>query len=771
MNKINTDCLYEILKYVTFTDMNNLRISSKCYNKKVEIVMIILSEREANRILLASNNLLRNPFVDKEEPKQVLANLSWYEFLIEQVKRRWRIKRKLYNTISNIFEESDKSFIIKMTNLMFQEIKKKRPQKNVLKKEESLYNFQTEFQELMLLHSQHKNSDKYPRKVMTSQMDKMALAKQSDFVEEIINKNEVQLFNVFRWYKNYQEDETVLPQSTLLSFLFWIDEFLTNHCMSICKSIESKCTDETFLDEYGTRWISYTSLIEIFETEFKFIEDLVNNIYEDDRIAKELPDRRTEGLKFSFLRMMCRIWGKYVMKNLFDKFSDKVTAILVNYQDKLLKLVEDFYELKKTKSYFLKYLDNEFWFSKLQSQVLKQALQMVLDLSINEYSVKHIDNSKVELSIFYPKLEEKIMKVTKPFLKKIFKKCSQETFEIVTKLYMRSLNSILIVRSRRRLHNLVYATIWLNTENTIKKHYLEFSINHYENKSRMSEDDEECKARLIPAIPMRPRARQSTKSTFAMKAESDTEPEVTPVGTIKSKEQKIVDFIQNIIKKQYLKGRNSKLLRKNTHSMELVSSVDDYEEEGKLKESYHKTTQKFLDFTNEEWDDVENEPKINLIRCTGSLASPFIKVANPIIMPSPKEKKGSVNEKELSLQFYKFATKNHKDLFDNLKFSYQKWREGIEKFDKKDSELGQFNSSKKNKKKELSPKILQEDNLFRHFSTRDPFYDNYQPNYEDIYYENFNENDIELRDFLLDEQEESDDDFDMDMDDDFGNWL
>jgi hypothetical protein len=55
---------------------------------------------------------------------------------------------------------------------------------------------------------------------MTSQMDKMALAKQSDFVEEIINKNEVQLFNVFRWYKNYQEDETVLPQSTLLSFLF-----------------------------------------------------------------------------------------------------------------------------------------------------------------------------------------------------------------------------------------------------------------------------------------------------------------------------------------------------------------------------------------------------------------------------------------------------------------------------------------------------------------------------------------------------------------------
>lgn len=49
--------------------MNYLRISSKKYSKNVETVMVILSEREAFRILLSSNNMYRNPFLGSEEPK------------------------------------------------------------------------------------------------------------------------------------------------------------------------------------------------------------------------------------------------------------------------------------------------------------------------------------------------------------------------------------------------------------------------------------------------------------------------------------------------------------------------------------------------------------------------------------------------------------------------------------------------------------------------------------------------------------------------------
>ena len=86
--------------------------------------MIILSEREANRILLSSSNLLRNPFLDHEQPKMVMANLSWYEFLIDQIKNRWGIKKKLFTLIPTIFQGCDQSFNIGLTNLMFNEIAK-----------------------------------------------------------------------------------------------------------------------------------------------------------------------------------------------------------------------------------------------------------------------------------------------------------------------------------------------------------------------------------------------------------------------------------------------------------------------------------------------------------------------------------------------------------------------------------------------------------------------------------------------------------------------
>lgn len=242
------------------------------------------------------------------------------------------LNKKLFKLIPSVFGECDKAFSVGLTNLMFNEIKKKRAQKNTLRKEDILIDLQTEFQELMFLHSVGKKSDKYDWKVMTEEMYENALERQEEFVDEIITKDETKLLHVFRWYKNYQEDDTILPKSRILCFLFLIDEFVKNHCMTICKSIGSKCTDETFLDEYSTRWVSFTSLIEIFETEFSFIEVLINNIYCHDDVQKELAGPKPTTPRFSFLRMMCRIWGKYVMKNLFDKFSEKVSSILVTYQ-------------------------------------------------------------------------------------------------------------------------------------------------------------------------------------------------------------------------------------------------------------------------------------------------------------------------------------------------------------------------------------------------------------------------------------------------------
>jgi len=54
-------------------------------------------------------------------------------------------------------------------------------------------------------------------------------------------------------------------------------------------------------------------------------------------------------------------------------------------------------------------------------QVLRQSMNMVLDVSINEYTVNQIGNSRLPLNIFYPKLENEIMKNTRPFLKELLK--------------------------------------------------------------------------------------------------------------------------------------------------------------------------------------------------------------------------------------------------------------------------------------------------------------------------------------------------------------
>ena len=105
MDRLSINPLYEILKYLTFREMNYLRISSKKHSDKVKTVMIILSEREANRILLSSNDLLRNPFIDYEEPQVKMSNESWYDFIIDQISLRWRIKKKLYALIPNIFTD------------------------------------------------------------------------------------------------------------------------------------------------------------------------------------------------------------------------------------------------------------------------------------------------------------------------------------------------------------------------------------------------------------------------------------------------------------------------------------------------------------------------------------------------------------------------------------------------------------------------------------------------------------------------------------------
>mmetsp|Transcript_29275 Transcript_29275/g.28898 ORF Transcript_29275/g.28898 Transcript_29275/m.28898 type:complete len:119 (+) Transcript_29275:1946-2302(+) len=117
--------------------------------------------------------------------------------------------------------------------------------------------------------------------------------------------------------------------------------------------------------------------------------------------------------------------------------------------------------------------------------------------------------------------------------------------------------------------------------------------------------------------------------------------------------------------------------------------------------------------------------------------------------------------------------RSHKKLFDNLRVSYQQWKEGIDQFNLKDNKSSVYsNLNAGNTDKMLETYMSESLQLIRNNTTKDPIYDVLKPNYEDVYYHPFDETDDELRQFLLEEQDNDSmgDDFD-DFDGDFGDWL
>lgn len=394
MEKFNLNVFYEICKFITFRDMLMFKLTSKKIMAKAQDAIIILSEREANRVLLASDNITRNLFVSKEKPKELLTNQSWFDFLVEQLKKRAQIKHNLYHVIPSLFPDLEKPAIVKLTTFMFLEVKRKRKMDISMKKslKHSGISF-TPFQELVSVHSKGMLSDRYPRILETS--------KPNYDPEEIINNNEVEIFMAFREYKNNNANCPSEPKSTVLAYLYLVFEFLECHCKTVAKSIRSKCNNETFLDEYNARWQSYVSLIEIFETELYFLADIVNQLSEDECLGRFYEDESEKpAIKFSLMRMMARAWAKYVMKDLFDLFKVKVTCILQTYQAQLLKVAETYEKDSKQKGADLR-VRKKCELEDISYDVLKQALLSILDMSVNEYNVKMLNNSLLPLDAFY----------------------------------------------------------------------------------------------------------------------------------------------------------------------------------------------------------------------------------------------------------------------------------------------------------------------------------------------------------------------------------
>lgn len=290
-------------------------------------------------------------------------------------------------------------------------------------------------------------------------------------------------------------------------------------------------------------------------------------------------------------------------------------------------------------------------------------------------------------------------------------------------------------------------------------------MNEHEKKYKQQWDREEEKTGIVRPSPM-----MKKLSRFIKQSENDNEPEITPVRRGPSKEEKIVNFIQGIIKKPYLKdGRNSKLLRNNTHGLLIYKTTDEEEEEEKNIEKRYNRNTKNIEDSESENNEIEDEPWINLLRSNRSTVNPFRNSAENII-PKKEFEAHTMNEKEISLSFYEFAMKNHKKLFDNLRASYQQWKDGIDFFNTKDDK-NPATAISQTYDKRLESLLWESLQLMRNQSYKDPIYDELEPNLEDVYYKPFDENDDQLRQFLLEEKDNESSDDDFDMDSDFGDWL
>lgn len=158
MERITTALLFEIWNYLLFKDMIVLTYISKHYSKKMREILIIFSEREAQRLLISKCTLLRNPFIEQEHPLNVLSNNNWYDFMKEQIITRKWIKMKLWNTLPLVFkDENDEEICIKLIQKLFQEIKKPSESPPKLLKTNNSIALRTSFQALLYWHKDVKN--------------------------------------------------------------------------------------------------------------------------------------------------------------------------------------------------------------------------------------------------------------------------------------------------------------------------------------------------------------------------------------------------------------------------------------------------------------------------------------------------------------------------------------------------------------------------------------------------------------------------------------
>jgi hypothetical protein len=160
--------------------------------------------------------------------------------------------------------------------------------------------------------------------------------------------------------------------------------------------------------------------------------DFIENIFNDLTRSESLRDQWDSNnpvfkVKFSFLRVMSKMWGENVVRPLFKQFKMTISTILDDFEEICTKLADNF-DKEKSRLGFDGKLKNKYSINELDYNILRQALLCILDMSINEFNIKMVNNSLLSVETFYLKIENCIIDITKNFMKKLFNKYSVRVF-------------------------------------------------------------------------------------------------------------------------------------------------------------------------------------------------------------------------------------------------------------------------------------------------------------------------------------------------------
>lgn len=330
----------------------------------------------------------------------------------------------------------------------------------------------TSFQALLYWHVDMKKNRNHENCIVDSQVAEIIAENDNRFANEIVENGEQVWLEDFRWYRDKLEVAKA-PKSSILCLLFCIEGFIRCHWEVAYKVIQTKRNTENFLDEYGTRWVSYSDLIMTMEEEFHFVETAINNIYDNDQIEKEKQLNNEFIPKYSFLRMMCRIWGKYVMKKLLPDFIKKIREVMSVYHTKVKSLAMEYNQIMK-KKFARTSLKNKWSIDQVTRDLLLQSVQMIVDISLNEISINYLDSTCVQLGIFYPQVEEVVLNEWSDLYDEMKEYVDPYGFQNLSQIHYNEVKNVFPKTTQRKLHELMSAKQVSHCETKIKRYYHEF---------------------------------------------------------------------------------------------------------------------------------------------------------------------------------------------------------------------------------------------------------------------------------------------------------